>query len=43
LLAIDNYRTGMIWKLMSKNLQLNAGLDAVFGSGSPASVAEKTK
>jgi len=43
LLAIDNYRSGMIWKLMAKNPQLNAGLDAVFGSSSPASVAEKAK
>ena len=43
LLAIDNYRSGMIWKLMAKNPQLNAGLDAVFGTGSPASMAEKTK
>jgi hypothetical protein len=43
LLAIDNYRSGMIWKLMAKNPQLNAGLDAVFGGGSPASMAEKMK
>jgi len=43
LLAIDNYRSGMIWKLMAKNPQLNAGLDAVFGTGSPTSVAEKAK
>ena len=43
LLAIDNYRGGLIWKLIAKNQQLNAGLDAIFGSGSPTSVAEKTK
>jgi hypothetical protein len=43
LLAIDNFRSGMVWKLMAKNSQLNAGLNAVFGSGSPTSVAEKTK
>jgi hypothetical protein len=43
LLAIDNYRSGMIWKLMARNPQLNAGLDAVFGTRSPASMAEKAK
>jgi len=43
LLAIDNHRGGMIWKLMAKNPQLNAGLDAVFGTQSPTSMAEKAK
>jgi hypothetical protein len=43
LLAIDNYRSGMIWKLMAKNPQLNAGLDAVFGTKSPTSMAGKAK
>ncbi|HWC58437.1 MAG TPA: glucoamylase family protein [Verrucomicrobiae bacterium] len=43
LLAIDNYRSGLIWKLMAKNPQLNAGLNKVFGNGSPASVADKSK
>jgi hypothetical protein len=43
LLAIDNYRSGVIWKLMAKNSQLNAGLDKVFGTESPTSVANKSK
>jgi len=29
--------------LMAKNPQLNAGLDAVFGTGSPTKVAEQAK
>lgn len=40
LLAIDNYRNGHIWKLMSKDGPLTAGLNAVFGKGSPAPLAE---
>ncbi len=43
LLAIDNYRSGVIWKLMAKDSQLSAGLNKVFGTGSPASVADKSK
>lgn len=43
LLAIDNYRSGAVWKLMNKSPQLTAGLNSVFGTWSPASVAEKTK
>ena len=43
LLAIDNYRSGAIWKLMAKDSQLSAGLNKVFGTGSPASVANKSK
>ena len=43
LLAIDNYRSGLIWKLMAKNSQLNAGLDKVFGTEAPTSVANKSK
>jgi hypothetical protein len=43
LLAIDNYRSGVIWKLMARNSQLNAGLDKVFGTESPTSVANKSK
>jgi len=39
LLAIDNYRSGMIWQLTARNPQLAAGMNAVFG---PASV-EKVK
>ena len=36
LLAIENYRSGMIWKLTAKNPEIRAGLDRVFGA-SPAS------
>lgn len=41
LLAIDNYRSGAIWKLTAKNQPIIAGLDSVFGSKSPAPLAEK--
>ena len=43
LLAIDNYRNGAIWKLTGKNAQLTEGLNSVFGTGSPAPLAEKAK
>ncbi len=33
LLAIENYRSGMIWKLTSKNPEIRAGLDRIFGTG----------
>jgi hypothetical protein len=42
LLAIDNYRNGNIWKLMAKESPVTAGLNAVFGKGSPAPLADKT-
>lgn len=41
LLAIDNYRSGAIWKLTGRNGPITAGLNAVFGRPSPASLAEK--
>lgn len=41
LLAIENYRSGEIWKLMGKNPHIMAGLDSVFGTGSPAPLAKK--
>jgi hypothetical protein len=37
LLAIENYRSGMIWNLTAKNPEFRAGLDRIFG----ASVAAK--
>jgi len=33
LLAIENYRSGMIWKLTAKNPEFRAGLDRIFGPG----------
>ena len=41
LLAIDNYRSGQIWKLTGRNTQIIAGLDSIFGTGSPAPLAKK--
>jgi hypothetical protein len=41
LLAIDNYRSGQIWKLTDKNPHIVAGLDAVFGAGTPTTTAQK--
>ena len=42
LLAIDNYRSGQIWKLTDKNRQIIAGLNSVFSSGPPpTATAEK--
>lgn len=35
LLAIENYRSGMIWKLTAKNPRIKAGLDTIFGAGTP--------
>jgi hypothetical protein len=31
LLAIENYRSGMIWKLTAKNPEIKTGLDRIFG------------
>jgi hypothetical protein len=31
LLAIENYRSGMIWNLTAKNPEIGAGLDRIFG------------
>jgi hypothetical protein len=39
LLAIENYRSRMIWKLTGRNPLINAGLDGVFGAGSPGHLA----
>jgi hypothetical protein len=33
LLAIENYRSGMIWKLTAKSPEFRAGLDRIFGAG----------
>lgn len=41
LLAIDNYRGGAVWRLTEKDKSIVAGLNAVFGTGSPASLAKK--
>jgi hypothetical protein len=41
LLAIDNYRSGEIWKLTEKNSHIIAGLNTVFKTGSPAPLAQK--
>jgi hypothetical protein len=41
LLAIDNYRSGAVWKLTNKNSQLTAGLNTVFGTEAPAPLANK--
>ena len=32
LVAIENYRSGMIWKLTAKNVELKTGLDRIFGA-----------
>jgi len=34
LLAIENYRSGQIWQMTSRNSEIAAGLDRVFGLGS---------
>jgi len=34
LLAIENYRSGMIWNLANKNDNITAGLDSIFGQQS---------
>jgi hypothetical protein len=39
LLAIENYRSGQIWRLTAQNPQIRAGLDTIFGRRSPAGVA----
>ena len=41
LLAIENYRDRGIWKLTDKNPEIIAGLDSVFGKGSPLPIAKK--
>ena len=35
LLAIENARSHQIWDLMARSPEINAGLDAIFGIGSP--------
>jgi hypothetical protein len=39
LLAIENYRSQMIWQLTSRNSRIMAGLDGIFGACSPHPVA----
>ncbi|HZL43879.1 MAG TPA: glucoamylase family protein [Verrucomicrobiae bacterium] len=39
LLAIENYRTGLIWKLTSGNHEIATGLDGIFGASTPHDVA----
>ncbi len=42
LLALENYRSGMIWKLTEKNREIQRGLDRIFGpetSGKPTAAA----
>lgn len=41
LLAIDNYRSGQIWKLTDRNSHILAGMDEVFGNGPAAPLARK--
>jgi hypothetical protein len=41
LLAIDNYRGGAVWKSTARDPQIVAGLNSVFGSGSPTPFAKK--
>jgi hypothetical protein len=36
LLAMENYRSGQIWKMTSKNPVIAAGLNRIFGVGTPA-------
>src|SRR6185503_11327689 len=35
LLAIENARSHQIWDLMARNAEITAGLDTIFGIGSP--------
>jgi hypothetical protein len=39
LLAIENYRSGLIWKLTAKNPEIQAGLDRIFGVSPAAKTA----
>jgi hypothetical protein len=39
LLAIENYRSRMVWQLTSRNPQIAMGLDEIFGACSPNAVA----
>jgi hypothetical protein len=41
LLAIDNYRGGAVWKSTARDPQIVAGLNSVFGNGSPTPFAKK--
>ena len=41
LLAIDNFRSGKIWKLTGKSPHISAGLNAVFGPVTPTTTAAK--
>ncbi len=36
LLAIENYRSGQMWKLTAQDAEVAAGLSSIFASGSPA-------
>jgi hypothetical protein len=35
LLAIENYRSRLLWKLTAQNPEIKDGLDAIFGACSP--------
>jgi hypothetical protein len=39
LLAIENYRSQMLWQLTTQNPEIAAGLDGIFGVGAPRHVA----
>jgi len=39
LLAIENYRSGMIWNLTAKSPEIRAGLDRIFGPAKPVESA----
>lgn len=41
LLAIENYRTGLIWKLTGKNPEIRAGLDRIFGPMKSTPITQK--
>jgi hypothetical protein len=41
LLAIDNYRSGEIWKMTAKNPNITAGLNSIFGPAPAAPIASK--
>jgi hypothetical protein len=38
LLAIENFRSGELWRLTGDNPEIKCGLDAIFGIGSPPAV-----
>jgi hypothetical protein len=39
LLAIENYRSGQIWKLTARIPEIQRGLNRIFGGGSPRDIA----